>query len=858
MNSANIFWYAAILLLLCACTRNNPLQEQEHTSSLATDEQFEAVADLVEFHTDQLLQNPDAVFHLIPEHPQTKYQQELFVYILSAMGYQLRENADLFQSIRYYEKAYQVYQKYELKDINEENDIIMPLANLYIRIDDPKKAIFLLEESLAKLQNIQNESSLINNLANAYLYDNEPRKAKSAILNRTRATSSLKPLLNNTLSSIYLEEGNEDSCAFYNAKALQDCQQLILKGDSALWYSTALTIASRLTSQKEPLERALRLLDRAFPVEKAREKAKINVALADYYKRQKALVPAMEYYKDALRNFPSNLKYQLDYTYTQALTGIGDCYSLDHVDSATFYYQWAIENDYRTQQLIIAKENQIRNNIGHKILLEKHLTLLEKQVGTPENKSKIVEKMLWSIELSKARMLITEINRSQKWVSYQQGLQAEINQIRLAYQELNASQDEKQKTEMQKHIKKLLLTFQLSENYFEKMNSLLDEKTFIADLKATQADYYSYYIHQDSGITVIGLIEGKPLYKKIEDHSLVAYILDFKSTYFGNTSNNYNLSPTTYQKKAFYIAQQLLPNFSNSQSNIFVSLDGILHGLPFDALWNTNFLVKTHNFSYLNSFLLFDMLSHQKTENVEISILHRSVYPKPFASLDFVQEEVKLISDQYTSKMIAPEMQNDSILSQNFASHNIIHIAAHAILEEQKEPYLYLHNKISTSQLAYYQMQTPLVFLSACNTGNGENLPSEGTESIHRVFLSRSVPSVISTYWFANDELMVELTSNFYQNLYKIGKPMEALGTTKRDFLNRASHKQQNPWYWANINYAGVNNELGLKKTSNLVHYVCFGILFGIVCSLFAFFKNSCSRLHYFKKEDNKTDNKLK
>ena len=75
---------------------------------------------------------------------------------------------------------------------------------------------------------------------------------------------------------------------------------------------------------------------------------------------------------------------------------------------------------------------------------------------------------------------------------------------------------------------------------------------------------------------------------------------------------------------------------------------------------------------------------------------------------------------------------------------------------------------------------------------------------------------MISTYWFANDEAMLQLTADFYQQLARVGLPEAALAQAKRNYLANAGSEQQNPWYWANINYTGVGNEIGLKKTSNL------------------------------------------
>src|SRR5690606_5179690 len=302
------------------------------------------------------------------------------------------------------------------------------------------------------------------------------------------------------------------------------------------------------------------------------------------------------------------------------------------------------------------------------------------------------------------------------------------------------------------------------------------------------------------------------------DTTIMDNVQTFKSTYFADSPNAFNNNPQRYFEKAKYLTQILLPNLKNSKQNIFLSLDGDLYGLPFDALYDQNYLVQSYNFAYLNSFLLFDFITNNAPTNVEeISLLYRAEFPKPLPSLKFVNQEVENLTTKFKTLAISPVNQSDSTIRDAFARTNIIHFAAHTILDSVESPYLYLHQAISTDQLRFFEIKTPLVFLSACNTGSGIALPSEGTESIQRVFMSKNVPSVISTYWFANDEVMLELTSKFYDELYNSRTPMFALAEAKRNFINQASPQQQNPWYWANINYTGIGNEVGLKKSSNLL-----------------------------------------
>src|SRR5690606_10904981 len=85
------------------------------------------------------------------------------------------------------------------------------------------------------------------------------------------------------------------------------------------------------------------------------------------------------------------------------------------IDSSLYYFQWAIENDFRTQQLITSKRNQINNNIWNRTIIEEMSALIEQLIAQDLANQDILETLLWCVELSKGRLLINEINRSEKW-----------------------------------------------------------------------------------------------------------------------------------------------------------------------------------------------------------------------------------------------------------------------------------------------------------------------------------------------------------------------------------------------------------------------------------------------------------
>src|SRR5690606_21729641 len=93
---------------------------------------------------------------------------------------------------------------------------------------------------------------------------------------------------------------------------------------------------------------ALRVLDNHFPDTQHRTKARLQLTLADIRFYKDDIPQAQRAYQQVVDGLSSTVggAYTLDYTYTQALVGLARCFGQQNtVDSALYYFQWAIEND---------------------------------------------------------------------------------------------------------------------------------------------------------------------------------------------------------------------------------------------------------------------------------------------------------------------------------------------------------------------------------------------------------------------------------------------------------------------------------------------------------------------------------
>ena len=88
---------------------------------------------------------------------------------------------------------------------------------------------------------------------------------------------------------------------------------------------------------------------------------------------------------------------------------------------------------------------------------------------------------------------------------------------------------------------------------------------------------------------------------------------------------------------------------------------------------------------------------------------------------------------------------------------------------------------------------TDMVVLSACETGLGENVISEGVFGLQRAFKLAGVQTLVMSLWKVPDDETTEFMSLFYKNWLGGMDKHEAFQAAQRE-IKKAS---PNPYYWA-------------------------------------------------------------
>jgi CHAT domain-containing protein len=152
---------------------------------------------------------------------------------------------------------------------------------------------------------------------------------------------------------------------------------------------------------------------------------------------------------------------------------------------------------------------------------------------------------------------------------------------------------------------------------------------------------------------------------------------------------------------------------------------------------------------------------------------------------------------------------NEANLSaRDISKYRIIHVATHGLLNAERPQFTgvvltLVGNKthdgfVRTDEVFNLRLGSPLVMLSACETGLGKEKRGEGVMGLTRAFMYAGAPTVGVSLWSVADKSTADLMTDFYKRLLSTGE-----GTTSSNALRGAQlamisgKKYSAPFYWA-------------------------------------------------------------
>lgn len=180
---------------------------------------------------------------------------------------------------------------------------------------------------------------------------------------------------------------------------------------------------------------------------------------------------------------------------------------------------------------------------------------------------------------------------------------------------------------------------------------------------------------------------------------------------------------------------------------------------------------------------------------------------KKYKALKSNSLEVESILGNFDGTILKAGQATIANFRSSLNSGAVLHFAMHAELDTSQVGYSGLifspdikspgNYRLNNYEIGQMSINSPMVVLSACNTGAGKLYSGEGLMSLARNFILAGVPSVVETLWPVEDVAGSKIMGNFYKYL-SLGKPKNtALRLAKLDYIDNSSPSFVNPRFWA-------------------------------------------------------------
>jgi CHAT domain-containing protein len=154
------------------------------------------------------------------------------------------------------------------------------------------------------------------------------------------------------------------------------------------------------------------------------------------------------------------------------------------------------------------------------------------------------------------------------------------------------------------------------------------------------------------------------------------------------------------------------------------------------------------------------------------------------------------------------DANEDSLDTRDITKYRVIHVATHGLLNAERPQFTgvvlsLVGNKtndgfVRTDEVFNLRLGSPLVMLSACETGLGREKRGEGVMGLTRAFMYAGAPTVGVSLWSVADKSTADLMTDFYKRLLTTGEGTTSSSALRGAQLAMISGKRYSaPFYWA-------------------------------------------------------------
>jgi CHAT domain-containing protein/Tfp pilus assembly protein PilF len=266
--------------------------------------------------------------------------------------------------------------------------------------------------------------------------------------------------------------------------------------------------------------------------------------------------------------------------------------------------------------------------------------------------------------------------------------------------------------------------------------------------------------------------------------------------------------------------------------------------LPFDAFLKNkpepdqadyeglHYLINDYTFSYAYSSSLIFNKSNLEIRGSKVFAFSPdyhdiSLADSAFSSLRGAGNEIASIYKRFRGNNYNGEKATKANFISALHDPAIFHLAMHSMSDSTNSRYSYLvfdthdhspqDDKLYNYEISLTRIKSPMVVLSACNSGTGTLYFGEGLMSLARSFTLAGASSVIKTAWEINDESSARIMTLFYRYLSNGKEKNEAMRLAKLEYLKNSPPSFKDPYYWAAYEVLGDNSPVARNWKRSLI-----------------------------------------
>jgi predicted negative regulator of RcsB-dependent stress response len=258
----------------------------------------------------------------------------------------------------------------------------------------------------------------------------------------------------------------------------------------------------------------------------------------------------------------------------------------------------------------------------------------------------------------------------------------------------------------------------------------------------------------------------------------------------------------------------LLP-YQQSVQRLCIFTENAAFNLPFDLLFSVGADQDMLSQEVFTASLTGDHWFHDAVKTADANILSYTPEQRQATTLPFNQMLADHLVHRYNAKHAS------HIEELYAASASIWHIGTHARfdpLDPLKSFALTDGDSLTAERVKYSRSDASMVVLSACSSGEGHYLRSEGLIGLSQAFRHAGAASVLHTLWPVDDRSTAEILELFYHNLERGDTSAEALRRAKLQYLDKHEGSElAHPYYWAGLALDGIPQRYKLSTRTDRV-----------------------------------------